>query len=123
MLQWIKTNHAILEATQGEPVFRPVEGSVAKAKLSLQYTVIVDKSFRCKQNAARMNVVLVDKWITSLIWFVLQQRFRLICEDDLYSSLPEVLPFFRSLPELGVPHRTIIRVPKTRVRSNGSIFG
>ena len=69
-----------------------------------------------------MNVVLLGKSITSLIGLVLQQEFRFICEDDLYSSLPEVSPFFFSLPECGVPQITIVRVPKARIRSDGSIL-
>ena len=80
------------------------------------------EGFGCKQNPARMNVVLLDKCITSLIGLVLQEEFRLIGEDDLYSSLPEVSPFFFALPECGVPQITIVRVPKARIRSDGSIL-
>ena len=71
-----------------------------------------------------MNVVLLGKSITSLIGLVLQQEFRLIGEDDLYSSLPEVSPFFFVLPECGVPQIAIVRMrrPPDSIVSDGSIL-
>ena len=48
-----------------------------------------------------MNVVLLNKCITSVIVLTVQQQFRLPQEDDLYSSLPEVLPLFWYLQENG----------------------
>ena len=69
-----------------------------------------------------MNVVLLNKCRISAIVLTVQQQFRLAHEDDLYSSLPEVSPFFFALPECGVPQITIVRVPKARIRSDGSIL-
>ena len=50
-----------------------------------------------------MNVVLLNKCRISAIVLTVQQQFRLAHEDDLYSSLPEVLSFFWYVEEICVP--------------------
>ena len=91
-----------------------VWSSVTGAELSLQFPVIGSTGLGCKQNAARMNVVLLDKCIR---FSIVQQQFRLIHEDDLYSSPPEGFPFFCFVPKVDVPHFTISKVP-----NDGSIL-
>ena len=54
---------------------------------------------------------------------IVQQQFRLTHEDDLCSSPPEVLPFFRYVEEICVPVLIILNDSEcTRARSDGSIL-
>ena len=111
-----------------------VWSSVPRAELSLQLPVDANRwnvitGFGCKQNTTRMNVVLLNKCITSL---TSQQELRLVQEDDLYSSHPEVLPFFCVVPEFLVPpamwwfHTPVmvrlIRLTISNVPCDGSIL-
>ena len=70
-----------------------------------------------------MNVVLLNKCRISAIVLTVQQQFRLTHEDDLCSSPPEVLPFFRYVEEICVPVLIILHDSEcTKARSDGSIL-
>ena len=87
-LAWIIRKPWLVEVMQ--------TGHQTRTKVSLQFAMFGRKGFAGKQNTPAMNVVLMNKcWISP----TLPQQLRLIQENHLYRTPPEVFPFFWFIPK------------------------